>query len=445
MQRKLYFLNILIVFFLIGQNIAQTNTPEWAYNATIYEINIRQFTEEGTFKAFEGHLPRLKELGVDIIWLMPIHPIGELNRKGTLGSYYSVRDYKAVNPEFGTIDEFKQLVNKIHSLGMYVIIDWVANHTSWDNVWTKQFPEFYTRDENGNFIPPIDDWTDVIDLNYDNKQLWDEMVDALKFWITEFDIDGYRCDVAGMVPVEFWEFVRPQLDEIKPVFMLAEWDTPGMHKSFDMTYDWDLHKIMNQIYSRGKNANDLVNHIKQDRKKYPDYAFRMQFTDNHDENTWNGTVFERLGSAVETFATLTYLITGMPLIYSGQEAGNNKRLEFFERDPIEWSNFLFTDLYKNLNDLRKRNKALWSGTKGGEFTIVPNSQPENVLTFLREKDKNTLLAVFNLSPTAIEIEFKGALAEGNYKDFFNNSILEVISSETAIKLKPWDYHVYIKL
>ena len=438
---------IIIIFLsLITQNFAQTSTPEWAYNATIYEVNIRQFSEEGTFKAFEAHLPKLKELGVDILWLMPVHPIGDLNRKGTMGSYYSVHDYTAVNPEFGTMEEFKELVNKIHSLGMYVIIDWVANHTSWDNVWVEQYPEFYTRDESGNFVPPVDDWTDVIDLNFENKELWNKMTEALKFWIKECDIDGYRCDVAGMVPIEFWEQARLQLDEIKPVFMLAEWDTPEMHKkSFDMTYDWDLHKLMNGIYSGEKNVKDLINHINQDRTKYPDYAFRMQFTDNHDENTWNGTVFERLGEAAETFAVLTYLIPGMPLIYSGQEAGNDKRLKFFEKDPIDWKEHSFFDFYKSLNTLRKNNKSLWSGTEGGNFIVIPNNNTDNVFTFLRKTDGNTVFAVFNLSPQSIEIELESNLADGDYKEFWSKKSLEVISCAKSIKLKPWEYSVYIKL
>ncbi len=202
---------------------------------------------KGTFKAFEKHLPRLKEMGVGILWLMPIHPIGEKNRKGTLGSYYSVKDYKAVNPEFGTSKEFKALVDKTHKMGMYVIIDWVANHTAWDNIWMIEHPEFYTQDSLGNFIPPVPDWTDVADLNFDNKNLWTAMIDALKFWVEEYDIDGYRCDVAGMVPIEFWIEARKELDKIKPVFMLAEWDTPEMHEAFDMTYDWRTHKLMNAI------------------------------------------------------------------------------------------------------------------------------------------------------------------------------------------------------
>lgn len=434
-----------VLFLLISQNAAQTNTPEWAYNSTIYEVNIRQFTEEGTFKAFEEHLPRLKELGVDILWLMPIHPIGELNRKGTKGSYYSVKNYTDVNPEFGTMDEFKGLVNTIHSLGMYVIIDWVANHSSWDNVWVEKYPEFYTRDENGNFVPPVDDWSDVIDLNFKNKMLWEKMADALKFWVEEFNIDGYRCDVAGMVPVEFWNYVRPQLEEIKPVFMLAEWDTPDMHfEAFDMTYDSELHKIMNRIYSKENNVKDLINHLAQDRNKYPENAIRMQFTDNHDENTWNGTVFERLGDAAETFAVLTYTLPGMPLIYSGQEAGNNKRLEFFEKDPIEWKGHSFTALYTKLNLLRKNNKALWSVERGGEYIVIPNSDPNRVLTFLRKTKDNILFSVFNLSDQSAEIELESEIADGDYREFFSKKMFEVAAMAKSIKLKPWEYRVYIK-
>lgn len=347
--RKVFILFISVCTFIFPQ----TKTPEWAFNKTIYEVNLRQFSEEGNFDGFRKHLPRLKELGVGILWFMPIHPIGELNRKGSLGSYYSVKDYLDVNPEFGTIDDFKELVKEIHSLGMYVIIDWVANHTAWDHQWTKTHPEFYNKDDKGNFIPPVDDWSDVIDLNYENKALWSEMINALKFWVTECDIDGYRCDVAGMVPIEFWIEAREQLDKIKPVFMLAEWDTPEMHFAFDMTYDWNMHKTMNEVAKGKKSADEIIHHIQKDLENYPSYAFRMQFTDNHDENSWNGTVFERLGDAAECFAVLTFLIPDMPLIYSGQEAGLNKRLSFFEKDPIDWKEHKFFALYKSLIELKK--------------------------------------------------------------------------------------------
>lgn len=437
---------ILIFIFLSALNFiaqSQTKTPTWAFDKTIYEVNLRQFSQEGNFDAFRKHLPRLKELGVGILWFMPIHPIGELNRKGTLGSYYSVKDYLAVNPEFGTIDEFKSLVKEIHSLGMYVIIDWVANHTSWDHQWTKSHPEFYTKDQDGNFIPPVNDWSDVIDLNYDNKQLWNEMIDALKFWITECDIDGYRCDVAGMVPIDFWIEARKQLDKIKPVFMLAEWDTPEMHKAFDMTYDWNMHKIMNSVANGKMNANDIVNHIQKDKENYPDYAFRMQFTDNHDENSWNGTVRERLGDAAECFAVLTYLIPDMPLIYSGQEAGLNKRLSFFEKDPIEWKEDNFFQIYKSLNELKKNNELLHCGIKGGEIEFITNNNQQNILSFIRVKDDKIILAVFNLSETPFEVLLNDNRLSGKFQNFFSKEDVE-INKSLNLKLDKWSWNILIK-
>ena len=304
---------ITLLLILSGTISAQKfSPPEWSYNKAIYEVNIRQYTPEGNIKAFEKHLPELKKLGADILWLMPIHPIGEKNRKGTLGSYYSVKDYKAVNPEFGTLEEFKSLVKMIHKMGMYVIIDWVANHTAWDNEWIIDYPEFYTKDSLGNIISPNPDWTDVADLNFENKKLWSEMIDALKFWVEECDIDGYRCDVAGMVPIEFWIEARTELQKIKNVFMLAEWDTPEVHLAFDMTYDWNLHKIMNGIAKKEKTVVDLIQQLEKNEKDFSENAFRMQFTSNHDENSWNGTVFERLGDGVETFAVLTCVIPDMP-------------------------------------------------------------------------------------------------------------------------------------
>lgn len=436
---------ILIIIFFITLNFithSQTNTPVWAFDKTIYEVNLRQFSQEGNFDAFRKHLPRLKELGVGILWFMPIHPIGEVNRKGTLGSYYSVKDYLAVNPEFGTIDEFKSLVKEIHSLGMYVIIDWVANHTAWDHPWTKTHPEFYNKDKDGNFIPPVDDWSDVIDLNYDNKQLWDEMIDALKFWITECDIDGFRCDVAGMVPIDFWIEARKQLDNIKPVFMLAEWDTPEMHKAFDMTYDWNMHKIINSVAKGKMNANDIVNHIQKNKENYPDYAFRMQFTDNHDENSWNGTVRERLGDAAECFAVLTYLIPDMPLIYSGQEAGLNKRLSFFEKDPIDWKEDKFFQIYKSLNEL-KNNELLHCGIKGGEIEFIKNNNQQNILSFIRVKDDKIILAVFNLSETPSEVLLNDNRLSGKFQNFFSKENVE-INKSLKLKLDKWSWNILIK-
>lgn len=438
------FRNVLcLLAFLCTLVFSQTNAPDWSFNKTIYEVNLRQFTDEGNFSAFRKHLPRLKELGVGILWFMPIHPIGELNRKGSLGSYYSVKDYTDVNPEFGTIEEFKELVKEIHSLGMYVIIDWVANHTAWDHQWTKTHPEFYNKDEDGNFIPPVDDWSDVVDLNYENNELWNEMINAMKFWVNECNIDGFRCDVSGMVPIDFWIEVRKELDKIKPVFMLAEWDTPEQHLAFDMTYDWNMHKIMNDVAQGKKTPADIIRHINNDRINYPEFAFRMQFTDNHDENSWNGTVFERLGDAAECFAALTFLIPDMPLIYSGQEAGLNKRLSFFEKDPIEWKEHKFFDLYKSLIELKKSNELLYCGTKGGKIEFIPNNDQQKILSFVRVKDKNILLAVFNLSETPSEVLLNDARLTGTFQNFLTKEKIKMENS-FKVKLDKWGWKVFIK-
>ena len=432
----------LLVQFVQIVLLAQPKTPDWAYNASIYEVNVRQFTEQGTFKAFQEHLPRLKKLGVDILWLMPINPIGEKNRKGTLGSYYSVRDYKNINPEFGSKEDFKSLVDEIHKQGMFVIVDWVANHTSWDNPWVTDHPDFYTKDSLGNFVPPVADWADVIDLNYDNKVLWKEMTDALRYWVEEFNIDGYRCDVAGMIPTEFWDEIRPQLERIKPVFMLAEWDTPEMHdKAFDMTYDWTLHKLMNGIYKGEKSAADLKAHIIKDQRLYPEYAFRMQFTSNHDENSWNGTEFERLGEAAEMFAVFINLIPGMPLIYNGQEAAFNKRLDFFEKNLIVWSESNFTKLYSKLNSLKNDNKALWNGNKGGPIEFIDDNSTKNVLAFIRSSDEDKVFALFNMSSKETRVKINSPLINGSYYDFENDKPVD-INDELNQLIKPWSYKLY---
>lgn len=439
---KRYLILFLLFVLPSQQSFSQPVAPGWAKNSTIYEVNIRQFSKEGTFKSFQQHLPRLKELGVDILWLMPINPIGKLNRKGTLGSYYSVKDYVDINPEFGTKEDFKTLVDEIHNHGMHVIIDWVANHTAWDNKWVKTNPEFYTKDSSGNFVPPVPDWSDVIDLNYDNKELWKEMISALKYWVSEFDIDGYRCDVAGMVPIEFWNEVRTELDKIKPVFMLAEWDTPEMHKfAFDMTYDWDLHKIFNGVYAKERNSSDIIKHILNDQKKYPDYAYRMQFTSNHDENSWNGTEYERLGKAAEVFAVLTYVIPGMPLIYNGQEIGFNKRLEFFEKDSIIWKENKFEKLYKNLNELKEKNKALWAGIESGSVDFINNNN--DILIIRRSKENKEVIGFFNLTEKETEANTRLEKASGVYIGFNNDQQIE-LNGNFQLKLKPWSYIIFYK-
>ncbi len=413
---------------------------EWSRDAVIYEVNVRQFTPEGTFEAFQAHLPRLKELGVDILWLMPIHPIGEKNRKGSLGSYYSVQDYAAVNPEFGDLDDLKALVKEAHGLGMYVILDWVANHTAWDHAWITEHPEWYSKDANGDMIAPFD-WTDVAELDDSNEDMQTAMIDDMKYWITEADVDGFRCDVAGEVPLAFWDRARKELDEVKPVFMLAEAEVVEHHfDAFDMSYAWELHHIMNSIASGDKNANDLQKYFEKNDTLFPADAYRMCFITNHDENSWNGTEYERMGDAVNTFAVLSFTLPGMPMIYSGQESAFDRRLLFFEKDSIDWGDYPMADFYAELGNLRKENPALWSGTSGGKMKRLKTTDNKSIFAFLRKKDDNGVLVIANLSPEPKVCTFK---YKGDGKEMieWKSGKAFNINSKESISLAPWEYKV----
>ena len=447
MRQSIYKYIILVLFiFLTGclcyaQKIRTVEHPAWSYDVSIYEVNTRQYTPEGTFKAFDEHIKDLKDLGVGIVWFMPINPIGVKNRKGSLGSYYSVRDYKAVNPEFGTLDDFKETVREIHSMGMYVIIDWVANHTAWDNVWVEEHPDFYTKDSLGNFVPPVPDWQDVIDLNYDNKELRRYMIDAMKYWVQECDIDGFRCDVAGMVPLDFWKEARAELNKIKHVFMLAEAEGPEFHEAFDMTYSWELLHLMNDIAQGKKDVQTLRDYFIKEKRQYPPNAYRMRFTTNHDENTWNGTVFERLGDAAETFGAFTCVIKGMPLVYSGQEAGLDKRLKFFDKDTIQWRESKYRFLYTVLLHEKTKNKALWNGKKGAEMVPVKSSAGE-VFAFVREKESDKVYVIFNLSDKKVRTQLESDKINGEYINPFTGKSFKIKSKEW-LELKPWDYRILV--
>jgi len=388
--------------------------PDWAKKAVMYEVNVRQYSEEGTFKAVEKDLPRLNALGVDILWLMPIHPIGEVKRKGSLGSYYAVQDYKKVNPNFGTIEDFKDLVQACHNNNLRLIIDWVPNHTAWDNLWITKHPNWYTQDKEGNIIDPTNPetgeswgWTDVADLNFDNAAMRIAMIDAMKFWVTETDIDGFRCDVAHSVPVSFWDEVKTALDKVKPLFMLAEAEKPVLHQNgFHASYAWDLHHRLNKVAQGKMNAQDIRDYLLEDAKKHNKKDYRLNFTSNHDENTWSGTVFERMGDAHQCLAALTYIIPGMPLMYNGQEAPLKKRLEFFEKDAINWNNYKYTEFYTNLNNTKKRNIALWNGEAGGDLQLINTTKNKAVLALTRGKGDHLFAAIFNLSDQTVAVEFK---------------------------------------
>jgi len=415
----------------------------WSKNANIYEVNIRQYTPEGTFEAFRQHLPRLKKMGVDILWLMPISPIGEKNRKGTLGSYYSIKDYTAVNPEFGTLEDFTILVNEIHELGMYVVIDWVANHTAWDHPWTVEHPDWYVTDSTGNLLSPFD-WTDVVKLNYNNREMRNAMQEALNFWMEEADIDGYRCDVAGEVPTDFWDSARITLEKIKPIFMLAEAEKPELlNRAFDMDYGWDLLHICNKISKKEANANDLANYFAKLDTILPFGAIKMNFITNHDENSWNGTEFKRHGAAVETFAVLVSTIPGMPLIYSGQEEGDDHALKFFEKDPIQWGDYKYENFYKTLLNLKKENKALWNGEFGGDLQRINSDKDESVFAFFREKEGKAVFVILNLTAEPTTLTLQGNTFTGEFKGLFTG-VKNVFTGNQQFSLKPWEYQVWTR-
>lgn len=419
--------------------------PDWARNAVIYEVNVRQYTSAGTFSAFEEHLSRLKEMGVGILWFMPIHPIGEAGRKGTLGSYYSVKDYYAINPEFGSIDDFKRLVNKAHSMGMHVLIDWVANHCAWDNPLVDQHPDWFTRDIDGNLVPPVKDWSDVVDFDYSNRDLWKYMIDAMKYWVTQFDVDGFRCDVAGMVPLEFWIEARKELEKIKPVFMLGEWESPEAHsKAFDATYGWQLYDLMIKIANRRLPASSLGAYLQAQRQTYPKNAYRLYFTSNHDENSWRGTDYEIFGKAAEALAVLVLTLDGIPLIYSGQEAGLDKRLAFFEKDEICWHEHRMAEIYSILVNLRRANLALWNDGDGGEVDWVHTTDDARVFAFVRKKEGHKVLVILNLSGTEIGVDLVGNSFVGGYSQVlpFDPSADVYFTGGERVTLDAWGYRVF---
>jgi 1,4-alpha-glucan branching enzyme len=415
--------------------------PVWLNDAVLYEVNIRQYTPDGTFNAFSEHLGAIRDMGVDIIWLMPVNPIGEKNRKGSLGSYYSVKDYYGINPEYGNMDDFKSLVKKAHETGLKVIIDWVPNHSSWDNPLIIEHPEFYLKDSAGNFKSPFD-WTDVVQFDYEQQGVRDYMIEALKYWIRETDIDGYRFDVAHMIPVSFWDTLRPALSEVKEVFLLAEADQPALHrKAFDASYDWRLHHIMNDIAKGKKDVGDIVNHFTYVDSVYPANSILMEFTSNHDENSWNGTEYERLGDAVKTFAVFTYTIPGMPLIYSGQEACLKKRLQFFEKDSIDWTDCEMREFYETLNTLKAENEALFAGSAGGRFKRVAGNKDNKVFAFTRETEKNMILVILNFSPEILNFNTQEDIS-GIYTEAFTKEVT-MLEPEQDIKLQAWDYKVFV--
>ena len=434
---------------------------DWSRNAVIYEVNTRQYTDSGTFRAFGEHLPRLKDLGVDILWFMPIHPISEVNRKGELGSYYAVRDYKAVNPEFGTFDDFKAVVDSAHALGMKVIIDWVPNHTGCDNAWVTEHPEYYKRNEQGEMFGPFD-WTDVYELDYGVPETRRAMTDAMKFWITEAGIDGFRCDVAGRVPVDYWNEARRELNAAagdRSLFMLAEATEPELVEyAFDADYNWPMKDLYSEIAATAgqysyvkegetprtfpvKHAAAIDSLLAAQAAEYPADAYLMNMTSNHDLNSWEGTEFERLGNLAPAFAVLSYTLPGIPLIYTGQETGLDRALEFFVKDtPPQWEprNASF-EFYKTLNGLKHSRAELAAGTAGGAVNRIATAT-DDVIAFTRSAaDGSTTFVAANLGRVPCAV-----LAEGCAYSVPADAV-DIFSGETATLpavLQPGQFAVY---
>lgn len=443
---------ILFVFILLNackeipQNskIKNSFSVEQISDGVIYEVNIRQYSKEGTFDGFTKDIPKLKALGVKVLWLMPIHPISKEKRKGELGSYYSVSNYKGINPEFGDDESFDRLVQTAHDNDMLLIIDWVANHTGWDHPWIKTNPDFYTKNEMGEITDPINPetgqswgWTDVADLNFDNLEMQDAMISAMEYWVREKNIDGFRFDAAHGCPVDFWKKTMEKLTKIKPLFTIAESDGyhPGgfeLVELFNMSYSWRGHHVMNEIAQKHKTANALLENIQTNTEDYSSNHLLMNFTSNHDENSWGGTVFERLGQSVKTFAALTYFLPGMPLIYSGQEYGLNKRLAFFEKDFIEKDKTDFVSFYSQLAVLKKTYSQLHF-KKDVSFSILNSSNP-NTVVFERSRNKKPLYFIANLSEEEQQIEIP---ITGSFTSLMDNTELTL---QDTIKLAPWEYH-----
>ena len=413
-------------------NFTNVIHPEWAQKAVIYQINVRQFSPEGTFAAVEPQLDRLAELGVDILWLMPIHPIGVEGRKGTLGSYYAVQDYCAVNPEFGTMEDFDHFLAAAHEKGFKVILDWVANHTGHDHAWTRDHKDWYHLDSLGNLATQYD-WTDIAHLNYEkNAALRSEMENQMKFWIDK-GVDGFRCDVASEVPTDFWEkaFADFRAQHPDNLFFLAEAETPDLQKNaFDAYYAWQQMHLWYDMAAGKKNAEDLADFYVNYAEKtgMPAGTLAMNFISNHDQNSWSGTNLEMFGPSLKPFTVLTFMLPGIPMLYNGDEICLPKRLEFFEKDPIDWKAgdpLEMTRLYTELIKLRDQHACLWAYPWGGTMAVLPTDHPKQVFAFEREVEGDMCLAMFNFSDEVVTYKVENHL----------------VTTDSEFTLPAYGYHI----
>jgi glycosidase len=419
--------------------------PEWVKDTAIYELSLRAFTPEGTLAAARKELPRLKALGVGVVWLMPIHPVGKVKPAGPLGSPYAIRDFRAVDPAYGSMDDLKAFVAEAHAQGLKVILDWVGNHSAWDNPLVTQHPDWYTRDSEGQMrSPPWFGWADVVEFDYASPGLRRYMADSMAFWVREGGVDGFRADAAGLVPLEFWEQTRAELDAIKPVFMLAEWESRDLHfKAFDASYAWSYVRAIEGIAKGHGGLDELRAYYAWDQRFWARNGLRLLYVSNHDENAWQGTEFERYGPALDAAIALSIASDGMPLIYNGQEAGNPKRLKMFERDPIAWRPHPEGELYRDLLAFKKRHPALWNRPWGGPMIEIGNDKRAQVLSFTRTRDDDTVLAVFNLSPQPQAVALKGPGLSGAWRDQ-GGDLRSDADGGLKLDLKPWGYRLFVR-
>ena len=456
-----------IIPLLVALGIAACNSPEtkkinqpaekmvhneykkadWINNTNVYEVNLRQYTKEGTFNAFAKELPRLKEMGVETLWFMPITPIAQKNMKGSMGSYYACSDYTSINPEFGNLDDFKNLVKLAHSMGFKVIIDWVANHTGWDHVWTRIHPEYYQKDSATNDFKIASGMDDIIELDYKNPALRKAMIDAMRYWITEADIDGYRYDLAFWVELDFWLEARAELEKTKTLFWLAESD-PLEHadyfKAFDACYTWTWMHKTEDFYKKNQDKHILDTVLQQYNSICSTIDIPLWFTTNHDENTWNGTEYEKYGSMANALSVFSFTWNGMPMIYSGQELPNMKRLKFFDKDPIEWNDkYQLHDFYKTLLSLKKNNRALRAGDVAVTTHLLNTNADKSVLAFIRKNGSSEVLVFINFSKEKVSFDVDDAHFTGRFTNVFSKDEND-FTIEKHFELQPWDYKVFEK-
>ena len=473
-MKKILFLALVIITFISCKTDKETDKPveklaafsnESAENAVIYEANIRQYSPEGTFEAFTKDIPELKKLGVKVIWVMPIQPISMTKRKATdgrvvteiedekerakyLGSYYSISDYRGINPEMGSKADFQNLIDTAHENGIYVILDWVANHTGWDHKWIQTNPEYYQKNAKGEVTDSITPetgeswgWTYVAHLDYSNPKLHEVMKEEMMYWVNELNIDGFRCDVADNVPTSFWEYAVPKLCEAKPLFMLMESNKEYLLKDnlFDMGYGWEAHHVMNDINKGTKTVADLDSVFNKIKKEYEPTAYFMNFTSNHDENSWNGTEYERMGDGVEAFTALTYAMPGMPLIYTGQEYELKRRLKFFEKDSIPKTKGKMFALYEKLGTLKNNNTALHGAKNPATFSKIQTSNNKMIMAFSRENKKDKVVYIGNLSKENVEFTLP---LDGTFTNYLTNEKVTFTKGQKH-SFKPWEYYILI--